>query len=85
MDSLDYDFDDVDNDPSDEDDWGSSKRKKKKGNPGQGSTGRPGRRSNAAITPANGGKPKPPPEDLNDPTIRPYACQRKFIYILTNN
>ncbi|KAI6239032.1 hypothetical protein M3Y99_00605000 [Aphelenchoides fujianensis] len=49
LDPMDYDFDDVENDPSDEDDWGSSRRKKKKTNQGQGSSSRPSRRAAAAA------------------------------------
>ncbi|CAD5234210.1 unnamed protein product [Bursaphelenchus xylophilus] len=80
-DNFEYELDDEGNDPSDEDDWGSSKRKgKKKGAPGQTPTNRPtNRRGNpggsGGVGGGGGGKPRPVPDDLNNPEVRPFACQ----------
>ncbi|KAI6201866.1 hypothetical protein M3Y96_00887800 [Aphelenchoides besseyi] len=83
IDPMDYDFDEIENDPSDEDDWGSSRRKKKKNNPAQ-SLNRPSRRVNTNIpAPApqivhtNGNPPiAPPVAPVQVPDSRNYVCQQ---------
>ncbi|KAI1724412.1 PHD-finger domain-containing protein [Ditylenchus destructor] len=78
IDISEYDMEELDNDPSDEDDWGSSRRKRKKPNPG-GSAAKPkGRPTNTASnggnsllsTPSNSANTR---SDNSEP--RPFVCQ----------
>lgn len=74
-------MEELDNDPSDEDDWGSSRRKRKKPNPG-GSAAKPkGRPTN---TGSNGGNSllSTPSNSTNarseNSEPRPFVCQSKI-------